>query len=299
MFDRSFPYAEFESPSKLPEPLRHSRVKLSQGQIFWREVGTGPDVIFLHGSWRDGSQWLPIVEELASEYHCCVPDRLGCGESESANIHHSIAVGVENLAEYVAALKLEKVDLIGHSLGGWIAASYALKYPDKVKGLILLSPEGVNVEGLQRRWRWLRWLSANPPIFPFLLKLAHPFLRLLGRGDAIADGFKLREKMLRSPSSCEFLFRRRTPELKAELLNDHLGFLQVPTLILQGSRDGAIAQSVSQTYNSLIPKSELHFINAGGENLPEELPVIVGQYIRQFLRGQSVSTLEIPTVRQL
>ncbi|MGC9525320.1 MAG: alpha/beta hydrolase [Limnospira sp.] len=298
MFDRTFPYPELENPSKLPEPLRHSRVKLSQGQIFWREVGTGPDVVFLHGSWQDGSQWLPIVEELAAKYHCCVPDRLGCGESESANVHHSIAVGVENLAEYVAALKLETVYLVGHSLGGWIAASYALKYPEKVKGLILLSPEGVNVEGLPQRWRWMRWLSANPPIFPFVLKLVHPFLRLLGRGDAIADGFKLREKMLRSPSSCEFLFRRRTAELKAELLNDRLGFLKVPVLILQGSRDGAIAPSISQTYNSLIPQSELHFINAGGENLPAELPVIVGQYIRQFCKGKSVSELEIPTVRQ-
>lgn len=289
MFDRSFPYAKSQETPKLSEPLRHSRVRLSQGQVFWRELGNGSHVVYLHGSWQDGSQWLPVTEELASEYHCFIPDRLGCGESESPKIHYSITMAVENLAEYIKYLKLDQVYLVGHSLGGWIAASYASRYPDQVQGLVLISPEGVGVDGLQKQWRWMRWLCSNPPILAILLKLVHPFTRLLGKGDNIADWLKYRQTMVRSPISCEFLFRRPHNELMAELLNEPLASLTIPTLILQGNRHRPITQKMSKTLNSILPNSELHNITAGGENLPEEFPAVVSEYIRQFLNKHAIS----------
>ena len=51
---------------------------------------------------------------------------------------------------FLQAVKLEKVYLVGHSLGGWIAASYALKYPEKIDGLVLLAPEGVKIARTRR-----------------------------------------------------------------------------------------------------------------------------------------------------
>ena len=110
--------------------FRNSRIKLNQGILFWREVGTGIPMIFLHGAWNDGSEWVSTMELLAENIHCFSPDLLGFGESANPNIHHSIDLQVECLADFLEALKLEKVYLVGNSLGGWIAASYALKYPE-------------------------------------------------------------------------------------------------------------------------------------------------------------------------
>ena len=121
---------------------RNSRVKLSVGQIFWREVGQGPSLVFLHGSWEDGTQWLRTIEHLSPYYQCFAPDLLGFGGSERRKIHYSIDLEVECLAQYLDTLKLRQVYLIGHSVGGWVAASYAIKYPDRVQGLVLLAPEG-------------------------------------------------------------------------------------------------------------------------------------------------------------
>ncbi|MFO7090022.1 alpha/beta fold hydrolase [Limnospira platensis] len=293
MFEPSFPYAESQETPSLSQPLRHSRVRLSQGQIFWREVGAGPDVVYLHGSWQDSSQWLPIIEELASDYHCYTPDRLGSGESESPKIHYSITMAVENLAEYIESLKLDQVYLVGHSLGGWIAASYAIRYQHKVKGLVLISPEGVAVNGIEKQWQWMRWLCGNPPLLATWLKLIHPFTRLFGKGDAIADWLKQRETMMRSPVSCQFLFRRRPAEIQAELLNEQLNSLTIPVLILQGNREQPTTQAMGETLNSMLPNSRLNSLIAGGEDLPEEFPAVVSEYIRQFLPSHPISTRNI------
>ena len=130
--------------------FRNSRRQLTQGLLFWREAGEGTPIIFLHGAWNNSSQWVSVVESLSDNFHCFAPDLLGFGESENPNVHYSIDLEVECIAEFVQALRLEKVYLIGYSLGGWIAARYALKYPDKVYGLVLLAPEGVAVQGQER-----------------------------------------------------------------------------------------------------------------------------------------------------
>ena len=129
---------------------RNSRIKLSQGLLFWPEVGEGEPIVFLHEAWYDSSQWLPFMDLLGGSFHCIAPDLLGFGESELPNVHHS-ALQVECLGELLQVLKLEKVHLVGASLGAWIAASYAIQYPDRVSSLVLLAPEGVATEGYQKR----------------------------------------------------------------------------------------------------------------------------------------------------
>jgi haloalkane dehalogenase len=90
-------------------PLRNSRIKLSQGQIFWHEVGQGTAIVFLHGSTDDSSQWLSVIEHLSEDYHCFAPDLLGFGESERPNVHYSIDLEVECLADLLEALRQREV----------------------------------------------------------------------------------------------------------------------------------------------------------------------------------------------
>ena len=274
-------------------PLRNSRIKLPQGQVFWREVGQGPVLVFLHGTWHDGTQWLPVIEHLSQDYHCFAIDMLGFGESECPKIHYSIQLQVECLFEYFNALHISEIYLIGHSVGGWIAASYALKYLEQVQGLILVSPEGVQVEGQGELWRWERWLVGRPPIAYYLLRSLLPLARLLGRHKSIEQALLLRQQLNRSTTACKLLFGRRRAEIQAELLQDRLDALQVPTLILQGGNDGnnaiclqqrfAIAQS--QTYANNTPNAQLQIIENGGHDLPETSANLVAQSIGEFVNG--------------
>lgn len=189
--------------------FRNSRRKLSQGILFWREVGTGIPIVFLHSAWNDGSEWVSIMELLADHVHCFALDLLGFGESTNPNIHHSIDLQVECLADFLEALKLEKVYLVGNSLGGWIAASYAVKYPEKIYGLILLSPEGVAAPGQEQYWEKRRRLFNCPPWIIKFLRLVIPLIKLIGWSEKITKDLELRKTLLDYPTASHLLFNRK------------------------------------------------------------------------------------------
>ncbi|MDZ8184661.1 MAG: alpha/beta hydrolase [Nostoc sp. ChiSLP02] len=263
--------------------FRNSRRKLSQGQLFWREAGAEIPVIFLHGAWNDSSQWLSVMESLSEDFHCFAPDLLGFGESENPNIHHSIDLQVECLAEFLQAVKLEKVYLVGHSLGAWIAASYALKYPENVNSMVLLAPEGVEIAGQAEYCRRMRRLLSYPPLAIKLLRSLIPLTKILGWYEKITQDLQLRQELLRYPIACQLLFKRRQAEFEAELLQKRLYMLEVPVLILQGAQDTPETLAKSQVYTQLTPKVELKMIADAGNNLPESCAGDVAMYIREFI----------------
>ncbi|MDB9374023.1 alpha/beta fold hydrolase [Nodularia sphaerocarpa] len=265
--------------------FRNSRRKLSQGLLFWREAGEGTPVIFLHGAWNDSSQWVSVIESLSQSFHCLSPDLLGFGESENPNVHHSIDLQVESIAEFLQAVRLKKVYLVGYSLGGWIAASYALKYPEQVCGLVLLAPEGVAIERQEKYSQKMRRLVSSPPILSKLLKLFRPLNKISGLKEKIDQDVSLRQKLLKSPTACHLLFQRRDLEIEAEFLQKRLHLMQVPVLILQGGQDLLDAVVKSQTYTQLLPQVEFKIIAHAGNDLPGCCPGILARDIQNFIKA--------------
>lgn len=270
--------------NRMYSPLRNSRIKLSLGQIFWHEVGAGPNLVFLHGSWYDSSQWLRTIEHLHPHYHCFAPDLLGFGDSDCPNIHYSIDLEVECLAEYLNTLKLRQVYLIAHSVGGWVATSYALKYPDRVRGLVLLAPEGVKAGFSPQRRQTATWLAGKPPLGFWVLRSIYPIAKLLGAKTKIDAMLDLRNQLIESPVAAQLLFGRRRAEIIAELVDEQLSLLKAPVLLLHGSEDTATAASLCQSYAALTANAELQFISPGSSNLPEEVPSVVAKYIQEFAK---------------
>ncbi|MFP4009867.1 MAG: alpha/beta fold hydrolase [Spirulinaceae cyanobacterium] len=264
----------------MPLLFRNSRIRLTPGQIFWREVGQGCPVVFLHGSQYDSGQWLPLLEKLGQNYHCFAPDLLGFGDSEYPKVHYSIQLQVECLGAYLDALHLESVYLVGHSVGAWIATSYALQNRDRVAGLALISPLGVAQNSDRDRWKTERWLVN--PITPLLLQSLTPFARLFGLGKRLKALRERRADLLQFPTFCKLLFRRRATEISAELLDNRLEFLQTPVLILQGAQEHQNQIAASQTYAKLAPHAKFSLINQGDRDLLETMPDLVATEIETF-----------------
>lgn len=264
--------------------FRNSRRKLSQGLLFWREVGYGTTVVFLHGAWCDSSEWVSTMELICRDFHCFAPDMLGFGESEYPDVHHAIDLHVDCLVEFLQALKLEKVYLAGHSLGGWIAASCALKYPEKVQGLILLSPEGVEIDGFEKRWQKMRRLIQRPLLIFRFLQIFRPLAKMFGWKTKIKEDLQQRRILLQNPTASQLLYQRQFPEIEAELLQEKLDLIQIPVLILQGGKDTPDALTRSQSYARLIPQSKLKMIDYGEDNLPQSCASDVAKEIRGFIK---------------
>lgn len=126
------------SLSKLP-PLR--RVRCSQGELAWREAGTGPALVLLHGIGSGSGSWLGQFEGLADRYRLLAWDAPGYGASAPLREAHPRAEHyVQALDEWLQALEIEKPVLLGHSLGAIVAAAWAAARPDAVGALVLASP---------------------------------------------------------------------------------------------------------------------------------------------------------------
>ncbi|WP_448572142.1 alpha/beta fold hydrolase [Trichothermofontia sp.] len=272
-------------------PLRHARLKLSQGQWFWHEQGIGgPTIVLLHGAWHTSQQWVPVMALLSPDYHCFAPDLLGFGESERPPIHYSIALLVEGLAEYLAALRLREVYLVADSLGAWVAARYALQHLDQVQGLVLLSPEGVAVPG-QAPWRGAAWLMGRPPVLVWLLRACGPLLRLLGQKDRCDRLWQLYERYQHSPTACHLLFQRRRAEIQAEQLQAQLPWLKRPVLLLQEMPTTAVAEATLQVYARALPQAVVKQLPAGPHHhCLVDAPDRVAAQIRQFISQRHSST---------
>jgi pimeloyl-ACP methyl ester carboxylesterase len=227
---------------------------------------------------------VPVIQSLSQCYHCIAVDLLGFGDSEWAKRHYSIALEVECLAEYIDSLKLRDVYLVGHSIGGWVAASYALRYSLQVKGLILLHPEGVVPPGMRDRWRHARWLTRNPPVVYWILRSLLPLARLIGAQASIQRAIAHRKQLRRSPTACKLLFKRRRAEIREELLDHQLEQLRTPMLLLQGEHDQSEGAALTQAY-AIAPNAKLYSISDGGADVLEQRPDEVASYIGEFCRG--------------
>ncbi len=148
---------------------------------------------------------------------------------------------------------------------------------------MLLAPVGLPPK--RRYGWWTRCLLGRVPVGFWLLRSLQPLSKLLGQKDKIRQALNYRQQMLKSPTACKLLFQRRWSEIQAELLPERLEWLKVPVLILQGGKDTSTAINQSKIYAELTPEAEHYVIDGGGNDLPQEFPDEVAEYIRNFFKS--------------
>jgi pimeloyl-ACP methyl ester carboxylesterase len=119
------------------------KVGTRYGTISYREAGTGPHLCLLHGIGSQSGGWVPQLEALAARFHVIAWDAPGYGASDPLVANAPATSDYANaLAGLLDALGMDRVLLVGNSLGALIAGSFAAMLPDRVAGLVLLSPAG-------------------------------------------------------------------------------------------------------------------------------------------------------------
>jgi len=107
-------------------------------------VGRGVTVVLLHNAGADHHAYDPLVERLSAKYDCVALDLPGFGAS-GAPVAWTLPALVDELEAALDALELPQVHLVGHCVGGAIAWTYALRHPERVAKLALLSPATLRV----------------------------------------------------------------------------------------------------------------------------------------------------------
>jgi 2-hydroxy-6-oxonona-2,4-dienedioate hydrolase len=204
-------------------------------KIHYVEAGSGPVVVLLHGLGGSTANWAFNVAALAQNFRVVVPDQIGFGRSDKPFINYRVATYVDFLDKFLSELKIERASLVGNSMGGWVAASYALKHPSRVERLVLVDAAGfappkefdlAALSGLNPSTRdAMRQLSAlvfhNKALFGSDAAVDLMLAARIGAGDGYTIG-RLVESIHRAE----------------DMLDGRLSAIKQPTLIVWGREDG-------------------------------------------------------------
>ncbi len=248
----------------------------------YREAGSGPTLLMLHGFLGSGHCWMPLIEKLQTDFRCLSLDLLGFGESSKPMIRYDIAREVAFVRAFVQALELEPCTILGYSFGGWVASAYALAYPESVNSLILAAAAGIRDDSFCGRYDHLRPLLWETPIIDWGLGLAKPVAGLLGWTSSLKRVAHFRQELIANPAACSFLRDRSRPEDAIDTVEKAIHQLQMPVLVITGNRDETIPLWHSETYAREIPNAQLKIIPGADHALPQNYVSELASLVLRF-----------------
>jgi pimeloyl-ACP methyl ester carboxylesterase len=217
-------------------PAQADREVVVFGQkIHYVEAGSGPVLVLLHGLGGNTANWAFNVPALAQKFRIVVPDQIGFGRSDKPFINYRIATYVDFLDKFLSELKIERASLVGNSMGGWVAASYAIKYPARVERVVLADAAGF---APPKEFNLSELSGLNPSTRDEMRRLATLvfYNKALFTSDAAVDVMLA----ARMSAGDGYTIERLVESIYRgeDMLDGRLSALKQPTLILWGREDG-------------------------------------------------------------
>jgi pimeloyl-ACP methyl ester carboxylesterase len=245
-----------------------------------------PLLLLVHGFAGDKDNWSMIAPYLTRDYHVVAPDLPGFGENErNPALAYDIAAQTARLKGFADALGLDRPHLGGNSMGGWIALRYALDYPDALASLILLDNAGVKGAGDSDLEKQAANEDYNPLVIAnqedadrLVAMVVHkpPFIPSRLKPALYGDALKYRDQL-------DGIFWVIATEMRDHPLNDRLGEVRVPTLILWGRHDRLIDVSCVPVLEAGIAGSAAHIMEHVGHVPMVEDPKGTAEVMKGFL----------------
>jgi pimeloyl-ACP methyl ester carboxylesterase len=248
-----------------------------------------PLLLLVHGFAGDKDNWSMIAPYLTRDYHVIAPDLPGFGENErNPDLAYDLQAQTARLKAFADTLGLQRPHVAGNSMGGWIALRYAIDYPDALASLILLDNAGVNganESDLQKQ-------AANEDYNPLVIANLEDADRLVAmvvhkpvyvparlKPVFYADALKYRDQL-------DTIFWVIATEGRDHPLNDRLGEVKVPTLIIWGRHDRLLDVSCVPVLEAGIAGSTSHIFDHVGHVPMIEDPKATAAVMKGFLAKQ-------------
>ena len=239
-------------PSDLPQPL----------PLFYQEYGSGPPLLILHGLFGSFDNWHTLVRRFAAHRHVFALDQRNHGRSPHSPVFSYVAMA-EDLRKFLDDRNLERVAVLGHSMGGKTAMQFAVTYPRRVSRLVVvdISPQAygrrhdeilealcdLDLKGLRTRADADKALSArieSPAVRQFLLKS-------LKREVDGTFGWKMNLPVIRD----------RYEEVNVGLQGE--GAFDGPALFVRGTRSPYLSRSDVDAGRRWFPQAQVSEIDSG------------------------------------
>lgn len=259
--------------TSLERPERTMSVRGIPTHLFEAGDPSAPPVLYLHGTFL-GNLWLDFHLALTQQFHIYAPDIPGFGLSERPDWMRDMSDYILYFRDLLDSLGLEKVALVGHSLGGWMAAELAVWYPERVSKLVLSNAAGIRVKG--------------SPIADIFAMNAQELMM------ACFDDFSAAAPLMPAEINVDYLINQyRQLTTLASLawnpsydprLERRLARITCPTLIVWGENDRLIPPVYAEAFRRAIPGSEVVVLSGTG-HMPmfekaQEWSKVIGEFLR-------------------
>ena len=245
-----------------------------------------PTLVMVHGFGADKDHWTFYAPWLTKDYHLIAPDLPGFGENDrDGELPFDVGSQAARLQDFLDALGIDRPHLGGNSMGGWIALRFAIDYPGSLRTLTLMNNAGI----LGADESELQKLAANRDYNPLIIANLEDADRLIAfvvrrptfvparlKPVIYADALKHRDLL-------DKIFWAIADEMEAKPLNDELGKVTVPTLIIWGRHDKLIDVSCVAVLEKGIANSRSHIFEHVAHVPMMEDPKATAEVQRTFL----------------
>lgn len=143
------------------------KLDLASNTIYYSIYGEGPCVLLLHGFMENGSIWDPFIKDLSKQYKLIVVDLPGHGKSDDLKEDYSLDHIASLIKGLLDSLSISRVDIVGHSMGGYVGLALADLYPKIISSLCLFHSISAsdNYETKNIRDKKIKILASHPTQF--------------------------------------------------------------------------------------------------------------------------------------
>jgi len=236
----------------------------------------GPAVVLVHGLGGRAEDWRNLAPLLAKAgYRVFMPDLPGYGKSaKPADFSYSVPDEARVVVNFMDALHLQRVDLGGWSMGGWIVQEIAAAHPERIRKLLLFDSAGLNI---RPDWNIALFTPQNAAELAQLDELLMPHPPRM-------PAFVARD-ILRISHEDAWVTQRALASMLTGTYttNAILPTLSMPVLIVWGAEDHITPVSQGATIHNLIPQSRLDVIQGCGHLAPDQCAARIAPGVLNFL----------------
>lgn len=261
-------------------------------RIEYYDVGTGPVVVLLHGLGSSAKgDWGACIMELSAHHRVLAPDQLGFGASDKPVIDYGIQTWVDFLGEFLRVEGVRDFTLAGESLGGWVAAQYSIQ---ALGGQPPVSPSFA----LPKPSRLVLVDAAGHKHLAGNFGNGGPGMSLAGSKALLSaifydptrssdDAVRAQFAMSMSKGDGWTIHSLLTSHyIIADCVDDKLGQITIPTLVIWGAHDQLVPLADGQDYASRIPGAKLVIVPDSGHAPGIEKPGLVLAALEPFIDGR-------------
>ena len=253
-------------------------------EVSYLEAGDGAraTVILVHGRGADSVGWMFNVQALAANYHVIAPDQIGFGKSDKPMLKYRVGTYVDFLDKFMSQLRIEKASLVGNSLGGWIAAWTAIKYPNRVEKIVLADAAGLKPAEVDMKLIYSLNYSTREEVRA-LSKLVFYDQTFVNNETFVEQSM---EKRVRAGDAYTINSLIESVKRDEDFLDGQLGNIKKPTLIIWGKQDGLLKLADGERFNKEIAGSQLIVFDKCGHVPQVEKALDFNREVLKFLEAK-------------